>query len=80
MKLEEHIEQHLSDGSLSEERLSPSLLADDEILDEPRDLLLKLEVDEAYVEDNNDNKDETEVHFENDPTENENKEVKFLKI
>lgn len=58
---------------LSEERLSPSLL-NDENLHEASDLLLKLEVDDDYIEDNND--DTVDLQSENeDVSTNEDKEV-----
>lgn len=58
----------LSDEKLSEERLSPSLVVDDEHFHEARDLLLKLEVDDAYSEDNNDDKDDTDLQSGNEDT------------
>lgn len=70
-------EECLSDEKLSEERLSPSLIVDDENFHETRDLLLKLEVDEAYSDDNHDDKDDTDLQSGNEDTSpHEDKEVR----
>lgn len=47
-------ELYLSEETLSEDRLSPSIAVDSENLRETRDLLLKLEVDEDIVDDSDD--------------------------
>lgn len=80
VKAEEQAEQELFEETLSEEHLSPSLVADDEHIHESRDLLLKLEVDEAFIDDINDKKDDTDdtdIQCGNeDEASNEDKDVR----